>query len=106
MATPSFRVETGTTKYRICSLDGHEGPIAEYGDLATLVIGTAIYYCLIQEPDEEQPAVLRVDQAAEMTTEYEDVTFEGDEDEEDDAPLVGDVEEDEEEEDEEGVEVQ
>lgn len=95
---PNFRVETGIEQYRICS-DENEGPLSDYGDAATLVVGQAVYYCLIQDPDNEQPPVYRIDQVSEMETEHEDVKFDGeeDEDEEDDGTTLVETEEEEEE---------
>jgi hypothetical protein len=71
-----FTVQMDEEEYRIVGPDGEEGDAVAYGELATLVIDEAIYYCSIEDPNSETPVVYRVDNVSRMQTETEEVTFE------------------------------
>lgn len=91
-----FTVQFDEQEYNIMGPDGEEGEAVHYGDIATLVIGAAIYYCHVQDPNDEKPRVMRIDSVTVMPTTMEEVEFQ-------DAPeaagpvLVGEEEEDEDE---------
>ena len=46
-----------------------------YGMMATLSIEEAIFYCLIEDGNEENPVVYRVDRVSKMATDTEEVEF-------------------------------
>ena len=79
---PSFTVQCDTEEYRIVADSGEESSTVEYGsEPACLAIDGDIYYCLMDDPDEQSPVVYRVASVDECHTTSEDVTF-GDDDEE------------------------
>jgi hypothetical protein len=43
-----FTVELGIEKYRIVGPNGEEGPETDFDDVATLKIGSEIYYCDVE----------------------------------------------------------
>lgn len=103
-----FTVQFAEEEFNIVGPDGEESEAVQYGDIATLKIGAALYYCEVKDPENETPRVLRVDQVTAMPTEMEEVEF-TDEDESGGPVLVGTEDEEEEEEEEEeeapGVEI-
>jgi hypothetical protein len=104
-----MRIEMDETEYRIVGDDGEEGPETEYGEVAVLRVGEAVYYAVIEDPNEGTPVVYRVDAVSEVPTTVEDVVFEGaddavagdDEDEDEDEDEDDEAEADDEEEDDE-----
>lgn len=69
-----FTVQMCENEYRIVGPDGEEGDPAPYTQMATLTIGAAIYYCLVNEPDNEgeDVDVFRVDRVTKMASEPQD----------------------------------
>jgi len=93
-----FSVQMDEDGYRIVGPEEEEGDVVDYGDLATLTIGEAIYYCMIEDPNSgEKPRVRRVDSVSIMPTQAEDVEFT----EPSEGPIVMPSEEEDEEEEEE-----
>lgn len=75
MPRPTFTVQMDEDEYRIMGPDGEEGDAVDYGEPAVLMIGSAIYYCLIDDPDTEAADVMRIDSVSKMPTEVEEVEF-------------------------------
>ena len=82
----SFTVQMAEEEFQILGPDGEEGCIVDYGEVATLQIGQAVYYCLCADA-EETPVVMRVQSYRPMPTETEDVKFE-DTDEDAEGPVL------------------
>ena len=57
MADEQFTVQMDEQDYRICGPEGEEGPMVPYGMMATLQIDQAIFYCLIEDGNDENPVV-------------------------------------------------
>ena len=57
MADEQFTVHMDEQDYRICGPEGEEGPMVPYGMMATLQIDQAIFYCLIEDGNDENPVV-------------------------------------------------
>lgn len=77
-----FKVQMGEEDYRIVGPDGEEGVMVPYGTLATLheppdAKGQppAMYGCLIEDPDDENPIVWRTDSVSKMPCEVEECDF-------------------------------
>lgn len=87
----TFTVQMDEDEYRICGPTDEEGEAVPYGELATLAIGPAIYYCLIEDPKSDTPQVLRVDSVSKMPTEVEEVEFQDAEEEDDETEDAGPV---------------
>jgi hypothetical protein len=81
MADETFTVQMGEEDYRIVGPDGDEGVMVPYGTLATLCEEgepgqpPAVYFCLIMDPDDENPKVWCVDSVSKMTSESEECDF-------------------------------
>ncbi len=71
----------GEEDYRIVGPDGEEGVMVPYGTLATLCepaepgLPPAVYFCLIDDPDDENPKVWRVDSVSKLPAEVEECDF-------------------------------
>lgn len=85
-----FTVQLDVEEYRIVGPGGddEEGDAVEYGELATLKIGEAIYYCLLEDPNADTPVVYRVDRVSAMPTINEEVVFEDVDDEPAGGPML------------------
>ncbi len=100
-----MKIEMDEMEYRVVGDGGEEGPETEYGEVAVLRVGSAVYYAVIDDPNETPlPVVVRVDTVTEMPTEHEDVDFYGgepevEEGEPEEGPVVEPGEEDEEDDD-------
>jgi len=70
-----FTKQTGECDYRIVGPDGEESPIVPYGETAVLRIGEAIYYCTMEDADDDDAPVYRVDKVTKMPCEIEEVDF-------------------------------
>jgi hypothetical protein len=80
-------------EFRILGPEGEEGCAVEYGEVATLRIDAAIYYCLIDEPDTTDGiSVLCVQSVRPMPTEIEEVEFEEAEEDEAAGPVLVEAE--------------
>jgi hypothetical protein len=82
MANAKFIVQMGEEDYRIVGLDGDEGAMVPYGWLATMseapdIPGQppAVYFCLVENPDDDNPAVWCVDSVSRMESEVEECNF-------------------------------
>ena len=78
----TFRVQADEEDYRLVGPGGEEGALVEYGQPAALAIGSAIYYALMEDPDQTEATVFRVDQVTPMSAEVQEVEFQYPEDEE------------------------
>jgi len=79
---PKFTVQMGEEDYRIVGPDGDEGIMVPYGTVATLCeepdsAGNppALYFCLITDPDDENPKVWCVDSVSKVPSEAEECDF-------------------------------
>jgi hypothetical protein len=81
----TFRVQMDEGDYRLVGPGDEEGPLVEYGQPAALVIGSAVYYTLVEDPDSTSAAVYRVDTVTPVDSEVQDVEFEYPEDDEEGA---------------------
>ena len=82
MANTKFTVQMGEEDYRIVGPDGDEGVMVPYGCLATMAEGPdtpgqppAVYFCLVDDPDDETPVVWCVDSVSKMKSEAEECNF-------------------------------
>ena len=91
----SFTLELGPEKYSFVETggDGEVSTLGEYGvDPAVLQIEGDIYYCWIEDPDEEVPLVYKVDSVSQCKTEIVEVAEDGeDDDDQDEEDEVGPV---------------
>jgi hypothetical protein len=72
-----FTVQMSEEEFRILGPEGEEGCAVEYGEIATLAIGPAVYYCQVDDPEATDGiAVLCVQSVRPMPTETEEVEFE------------------------------
>jgi hypothetical protein len=81
MAEESYTIEMGEQDYRLVGPEG-EGTLAEYGTPSVLWgepegpdKAPALYYCLITDPDDQNPVVWCVDQVSHAPSEVEEVDF-------------------------------
>lgn len=80
-----FTVQMGEEDYRIVAADGEEGVMVPYGTLATLCVPGAtksdppsVYFCYIEDPDDESPIVWCVDEVSKADSEVEECDFPAD----------------------------
>lgn len=72
----TFTVQMDEQDYRIIGPSGEEGVMVPYGDVAVLKLKDGgIFYCDIEDADEESPAVVQVVKGTKMPTEAEEVIF-------------------------------
>lgn len=77
-----FTVQMGEEDYRLVGSDGEEGIMVPYGTVATLCEEPdgsgnppALYFCLITDPDDEDPKVWCVDSVSKVACEAEECDF-------------------------------
>jgi hypothetical protein len=87
-----FTVQASEEEFRIIGPDGEEGCAVEFGDVAVLQIGSAIYYAEVEDlASVEDARVMRVQSVQPMPTEVETGYEFEDEDDEDDEIATGPV---------------
>lgn len=69
-----FTVQVSEDDFRIVGPDGEEGLTTEYGEIATLAIDGAVYYCQREDAEDKSPVVC-VKTVSTMPTVTEDVEF-------------------------------
>lgn len=69
-----FSVQMDEEDYRLVGPGGEEGPMVPYGNMATLVIEDEIYYCQVDDRDDE-PEVFRVESVNPVDAKTEEVEF-------------------------------
>jgi hypothetical protein len=86
-----FTIQMSEEEFRILGPEGEEGCAVEYGEVATLAIGPAIYYAEAQSAD-EKPNVMRVATCKPMPTMVEEVEFEEEEEDAAAGPVLVEAE--------------
>lgn len=70
-----FTVQMDEDYYRLCGPDGEEGQLVPYGETAILKIDEALYYCHVEDGDEDAPVVYEVLTVKRLDSDTEDVEF-------------------------------